>query len=397
MMAPRTVAAALLACAALALPAAAGAQSIEETYASLCKTDEQKQGESCVALRKALLEKLQAEAAPAPVARAQPAANAAPARPPAPPMDPAAIRAKWGIVADLAGRAWVSKLAGYRTIQIFEWETPGEVLLYHIAGLNTDETILTPPSTSKLNAEAFEQLYGKVMADGTLVNQMYSDILKTDLRTTHRIGASGSYEQVTERLKGGKWRHYVTSKSQQVPLSGPPTMRAAIAYFQAPAGGSSGGGGLLGALGGAALGAIAGGNTEQIVGAAMKGAAMVDPNAAALDAVGDSLIGGNTASLGSAGGLGALGGSAGGSYPTRPNALGGSAACSMMNQGNYRDVSLSGGNDVQLKTMCGQAFEYYSMYLRAIEQVYSEADANRTYDAHQQAALNAISFYENNR
>ena len=114
MMAPRTDAAALLACAALALPAGAGAQSIEETYASLCKTDEQKQGESCVALRKALLEKLQAEAAPAPVARAQPVANAAPARPPAPPMDPAAIRAKWGIFADLAGRAWVSKLAGYR-------------------------------------------------------------------------------------------------------------------------------------------------------------------------------------------------------------------------------------------------------------------------------------------
>ena len=47
--------------------------------------------------------------------------------------------------------------------------------------------------------------------------------------------------------------------------------------------------------------------------------------------------------------------------------------------------------------MCGQAFEYYSMYLRAIEHGYSEADANRTYDAHQQAALNAISFYQNNR
>ena len=157
-----------------------------------------------------------------------------------------------------------------------------------------------------------------------------------------------------------------------------------------------GNGGLFGALGGAMLGAMAGGNTEQIVGAAMKGAAMVDPNAAALDSVGDTLISGNA---GAVTGVGALTGGAGdgGSFPTRPNALDGSPACSMMNQGNYRDVSLSGGNDVQLKTMCGQAFEYYSMYLRAIEQGYSEADANRTYDAHQQAALNAISFYQNNR
>jgi hypothetical protein len=160
--------------------------------------------------------------------------------------------------------------------------------------------------------------------------------------------------------------------------------------------GNSGGGGLFGALGGAMLGAMAGGNTSQVVGAAMKGAAIVDPNAAALGSVGDSLISGNSPSVGGVGGLGKSGGG-GGSYPTRPNALDGSPACSMMNEGNYRDVSLSGGNDVQLKTMCGQAFEYYHMYKNAIAQGYSEADANRTYAAHQGAAQNAISFYQNNR
>jgi hypothetical protein len=160
--------------------------------------------------------------------------------------------------------------------------------------------------------------------------------------------------------------------------------------------GGGGGGGLFGALGGAMLGAMAGGNTSQVVGAAMKGAAIVDPNAAALGSVGDSLISGNTASVGGMGGLGNASGG-GGSYPTRPNLLDGSPACSMMNQNNYRDVSLSGGNDVQLKTMCGQAFEYYHMYLNAISQGYSEADANRTYAAHQGAAQNAIAFYQNNR
>jgi hypothetical protein len=156
-----------------------------------------------------------------------------------------------------------------------------------------------------------------------------------------------------------------------------------------------GGGGLFGALGGAMLGAMAGGNTSQVVGAAMKGAAIVDPNAAALGSVGDSLITGNTASVGGVGGLAQNSG--GGSYPTRPNLLDGSPACSMMNQANYRQVGVSGGNDVQLKTMCAQAHEYYHMYLNAIAQGYSEADANRTYAAHQGAAQNAISFYENNR
>jgi hypothetical protein len=144
------------------------------------------------------------------------------------------------------------------------------------------------------------------------------------------------------------------------------------------------------------VGAMAGGNTSQVVGAAMKGAAIVDPNAAALGSVGDSLITGNTASVGGVGGLNSAS-NGGGSYPTRPNLLDGSPACSMMNQGNYREVGVSGGNDVQLKTMCAQAHEYYHMYLNAIAQGYSEADANRTYAAHQGAAQNAISFYQNNR
>jgi hypothetical protein len=85
------------------------------------------------------------------------------------------------------------------------------------------------------------------------------------------------------------------------------------------------------------------------------------------------------------------------SYPVRPNKLDGDPACSGFTMQNYRERGLEGGNDVQLKTMCAQAFEYYSMYLNAIRQGYGEADANRTYDAHAGAALNASSFYANNR
>jgi len=47
--------------------------------------------------------------------------------------------------------------------------------------------------------------------------------------------------------------------------------------------------------------------------------------------------------------------------------------------------------------MCGQAFEYYTMYKRAIRQGFSQADAERTYQAHVQAATNAKAFFDNNR
>jgi hypothetical protein len=85
------------------------------------------------------------------------------------------------------------------------------------------------------------------------------------------------------------------------------------------------------------------------------------------------------------------------SYATRPNALEGHPACAGFNLSNYRQLGLEGGNDVQLKTMCAQAFEYYSMYLNAIRQGYSESDANRTYAAHEDSAKVASAFYENNR
>jgi hypothetical protein len=83
-------------------------------------------------------------------------------------------------------------------------------------------------------------------------------------------------------------------------------------------------------------------------------------------------------------------------YPVRPN-LALTPACSDFTEQNYRQRALAGGSDVQLDTMCGQAFEYYTMYKRAIAQGYSEADANRTYDAHAKSALVANDFYANNR
>lgn len=58
---------------------------------------------------------------------------------------------------------------------------------------------------------------------------------------------------------------------------------------------------------------------------------------------------------------------------------------------NYRTVALAGGNDVQIKTLCGQAYEYHSMYRRALSQQHPEAW--RTYDAHKKSAAVVNNFY----
>lgn len=58
---------------------------------------------------------------------------------------------------------------------------------------------------------------------------------------------------------------------------------------------------------------------------------------------------------------------------------------------NYRTVALSGGNDEQIKTLCGQAYEYHSTYKRALSQQHPEAW--KTYDAHKQAAAVVNNFY----
>ena len=59
-------------------------------------------------------------------------------------------------------------------------------------------------------------------------------------------------------------------------------------------------------------------------------------------------------------------------------------------EGNYRQASLAPGNDLQMRTLCGQALELYSMYKRAVAQGHPEAW--RTYDAHRQASMQLTGF-----
>jgi len=146
---------------------------------------------------------------------------------------------------------------------------------------------------------------------------------------------------------------------------------------------SSGGSGDLAAL-------------ANLLAAAASDGAGNDP--AVNQAINDLLAAAMAAGAAGGGGLGAAGplpgsvlpgASAGGGF--KPN-LAATAACAGFTEANYRQMALRGGGDTQLDTMCGQAFEYYTMYKRALAQGYSVADADRTYQAHAAAARVANGF-----
>jgi hypothetical protein len=154
-------------------------------------------------------------------------------------------------------------------------------------------------------------------------------------------------------------------------------------------------GGLLGTLVGAAVGVAAAGyfdvDAADALAMVSKAAAATSEDSsvqAALNSIGDAALTSGGAAAAGSGASGAA--EIGAAYPTRPNLAVG--ACPGFTESNYRQRALEGGGDTQLYTLCGQAFEYYTMYKRAISQGYSEADANRTYAAHEQSARVTNSF-----
>lgn len=168
--------------------------------------------------------------------------------------------------------------------------------------------------------------------------------------------------------------------------------------------------GWLGALGGAIVGTFAGGNTEQVIGAAMKGAAIANPNselAQGLDRAGDALITGDTSAVESAFGSSSIGGVAssvgasalgggGGGAAKPPVSMNGCAQVGIT-ASNYQGADYTGGNDVQLKTLCAAAYSYYTAYENAVGQGMSAADAEPAYQSHAKAAAVANQFYSEAR
>ncbi|MBA3577434.1 MAG: hypothetical protein H0W39_07480 [Sphingomonas sp.] len=77
--------------------------------------------------------------------------------------------------------------------------------------------------------------------------------------------------------------------------------------------------------------------------------------------------------------------------PAEGNLASGTCSRFGMDEENYRQTALADGNDQQIRALCGQAYEYYSMYKRALSQRHPEAW--KTYDAHKKSAMVVNNFY----
>lgn len=286
--------------------------------------------------------------------------------------EPNEIARRWGAFAQLAGYRWETKIfRGYKQIESYRWIDPGLVLEKR-----------TTNSTGTLNMKSEMRLdhTGNLLA--YTVDSQGTAIMSSELpdgsRVEHRteMTGPGAYRYKYGTYKNGKYSSMQDYRYRQVAIPG--TKKRDSSGSRA---------GLVNALIGASVGAYgasaAGIEGEQALGLMMKGAQAASPGSeysAALGNTGDELLSGGAASSSPAGGAS----SGGASYPTKPNLATG--ACTGFTEQNYRTKALQGGGDAQLYTMCGQAFEYYTMYKRAIAQGYSEADANRTYAAHEQSA-----------
>lgn len=257
---------------------------------------------------------------------------------------------KWGGLDRLAGRTYSYTDWNYGTSysRSFEWEAPGEKLLarYDIAGSTGTIPYTIDPATGVV---AGYELH----SDGSLATKPV-DVEGRPTRTRMRAIGSDVYQETIEQYNGSSWN---------VMLMGTTNYTSTQARAQADAENAAFWNGMAtGAL--AVAQAYAGASTEGSVSSGMSGAG------------------------------GGAGSTVPGSYIERRNFLEESGICESVgvSMGDYRSSALSGGRDVQLKTMCGQAYEYYSMYLRAIAQGYSESEANRTYDAYSASATTAVNF-----
>lgn len=341
----------------------------------------------------------------------------------------------WAALGQMAGRFFYFVNGQYEYVATFQWEAPGEVLLSKVWG--ADEIGTTPNPLRRMvydpasrtiateithtngvkqqssfkrgpNGESVEtQSDGGTWVLSGAENEwtsLYTGANKQQTKASYRPMDDNTLKIFADRSQAKQARlaqERAQAAAQAQEDSGPSlfdvlnfatTIQGAMSSPQAyvaavtqaapelapilngVAAAQSGGNPIAAGLGlgggGNALGAIPGG---------------VNP----YTGLGGGLGGGRGAGLG--GGLG--GGPTGvrGSYPTRPNLAEG-PQCPGFTLGNYRTHAYEGGRDQQLYSHCGVAFEYYKWYLNAIEQGYSEADANRTYNAHEGAVrvLNAM-------
>lgn len=420
------------------LAQAKGPESLEQTYGRLCGSGQK--GEACAALREALMTRLLGERPNTKAANVEtienktvelPGHQAVPSGAHSSASTDAGKGPYWGHYLDLLKepRVFVLEEAWYdlgweSAIATYAWEVPGEAMSVSSTGADGSiKKVATLRWDERRGALVQAQVSGG--SESLLVPQADGSFIQESgtVRIIERMYNNGNIEQRTEVKGESGWE--LVSVYNQMRFSPASIgvlrdlhanavqvakLRAKIPrkYFdpafqrelqERDAARRKANGGFFRSVIGAGLGlaaANAGGmDATQTISAAAKGVALMNPEskvAQAIGASGDAIL--QNSGVGTApSGTASTGSSGSAAYPTKPNILNGQPACSMMNETNYRQVGVSGGNDVQLKTMCAQAYEYYSMYKRAIAQGYSEADSNRTFDAHAKSAQVAISFY----
>ena len=302
----------------------------------------------------------------------------------------------WGSLGRMAGRTWmVGTSNGGQIIGQYAWESEGYILT---AQYWTAENygIAAPYGKTRLIRDPVSGTIAGAFVAGTASTPMAASLNAVG-DSIYAVGSNKSVlsfatpNDVLAEPVGGSTpaaRYQAVDKLQLASIAqNARTLQAQRQAQAAAAQQNSGGGGLLGFLNQATQAYTLATNPQAYQAAVMGKMNELAPG------LGDAMqiVAGNGGG-GIAPGAGGQAAAGRASYPTRGNlALG--PQCPGFTTENYQSRSTQGGGDTQLFTMCAQAFHLYKQYLNAIAQGYSEADANRTYDAHSKASQVAGNFY----
>jgi hypothetical protein len=319
------------------------------------------------------------------------------------PVDEETLKKRWGLYLKQVGLYWEADGAK-DSFAYYVWTVPGVEMEMRVGPYGAPPVMTTTMrwNEERQMVETFSdgKQYDSPIAPYDSYTPEWQTVVAEDTRIKRRLEGN-RLETVIERKAGETFQpstHLVMTAYTEAQLveRAQQQERERLAAEQAEEARRVKRGQVLGTLlvagAGAAMVDMSGGNAQQVIGGALKGAEIANPESAmasALGAQGTSMLSSGAASASAATG-GGRGSTTPGSYPTQGNlAL---SSCAGFTEGNYREKALSGGGDQQLYSMCGQAFEYYVMYKRAIAQGYSESEANRTYEAHRKSAAVAAQF-----
>lgn len=286
---------------------AAPAPSLEEDYAKLCAGRPEPPSETCLALKQALIDKLSGKG----LDPATPQASATPQSPAAESVESqrAEWRRRWGLYAEMVGKSYFVTSTDGTPFGIWEykWNVPGVSMLTigyptTATGEIKSQAECGPqkifrrfdPATSKITRRIDKPCWPS-LPDADVIFQPDGSSIETEIpRTSGPKAFRGKYRDLIsrradgtfrsarqERKKDGSWQNlgFGTQISHERTPEYLAFLRAEQQRLaQARANSSDGNSGLVGAMAMGLGAAMAGGNAEQVMGMAMKGAELTTDN-----------------------------------------------------------------------------------------------------------------------